>query len=74
MLASFEEIAKTRAGYSHARAACEALINEAGVATVPGHSFFQNPDDGKYLLRFCYAKEMPVLEKACKQLRDAFGG
>ena len=48
------------------------LIETAGVACVPGNSFFANPEHGRYFLRFCYAKEMTVLEAACYKLREAF--
>jgi aminotransferase len=62
-----------RPGFSDDRAACETLIREAGVATVPGSAFFADPSDGRHHLRFCFAKEMPVLEEACARLRRAFG-
>ena len=47
------------------------LIDEAGVATVPGTAFFsgENCEDGSGLVRVCYAKEMEVLEDACERLR-----
>lgn len=73
VLANFEPLSKTRTGFDNDTEASRTLVNEAGVGTVAGKSFFQNPEDGRYYLRFCYAKEMPVLEKACKQLIDAFG-
>ena len=69
VLASFEEIARQRSGFEDAQAACKTLIQEAGVATIPGPSFFQDPNDGRFRLRFCFAKEMPVLKQACHQLR-----
>ena len=73
VLASFEPLARTRSGFDEAAMASRTLVQEAGVATVPGHSFFSDPERGRYFLRFCYAKEMPVLEKACQQLIAAFG-
>ncbi|MEZ4701488.1 MAG: pyridoxal phosphate-dependent aminotransferase [Rhodothermales bacterium] len=72
VLASFEALSRTRPGYAFGREACETLIQEAGVATVPGDSFYSDPERGRYLLRFCYAKEFPILEQACRQLVDAF--
>jgi aminotransferase len=72
VLAGFEELARKRPGYSSAREACETLIETAGVATVPGDSFFCNPESGRYLLRFCYAKEYPILEQACRQIVEGF--
>lgn len=73
VLASFEPLATSRSGFVNDTEASRTLVNEAGVGTVAGKSFFENPEDGKYYLRFCYAKEMPVLEKACTQLIEAFG-
>jgi aminotransferase len=70
---SFEKLARNRAGFSDGMEAVRTLIQEAGVAAVPGHSFFSNPNDGRYYLRFCFAKEQPVLDKACYQLEAAFG-
>jgi len=45
------------------------LIREAGVATVPGSSFYQDPADGRHLIRFCYAKKRETLHAAVEQLR-----
>jgi len=73
VLANFEPLSKKRSGFDNDSEASRTLVNEAGVGTVAGKSFFQNPEDGRYYLRFCYAKEMPVLEQACKQLIEAFG-
>ena len=73
VLADFEKLAESREGFENDQEAAETLIEEAGVAAVPGNSFFANPADGRFMLRFCFAKEMPVLEKACRQLLEAFG-
>ncbi len=73
VLASFEPIAARRAGFEDDQAASRTLIEEAGVAAVPGTSFFADPADGRTFLRFCYAKKRPVLEEACRNLRRAFG-
>jgi aminotransferase len=71
VLASFEGLAGQRPGFEDDRAACDTLIQEAGVAAVPGNSFFADPEDGRFFLRFCFAKEMHVLEEACRNLRRA---
>ncbi len=69
MLASFE------AGrWADGSAATEAILEQVGVATVPGSAFYRNPDDGKYQLRFCYAKKMKDLEDACQRLRKLGSG
>jgi aminotransferase len=60
-------------GFEDDRAANETLIARAGVATVPGSAFFTDPADGRRFLRFCFAKEMGVLEEACERLTKAFG-
>lgn len=60
-------------GFEDARSATTTLIDTAGVACVPGPSFFADPADGDGFLRFCYAKEAPVLEEACERLVAALG-
>lgn len=60
-------------GFEDDIAAMHTLIERAGVGTVAGRSFFADPADGRAFLRFCYAKEWPVLEEACARLREAFG-
>jgi len=45
------------------------LVREAGVATVPGSSFFHRPEDGRRLVRFCYAKTSATLTDALQRLR-----
>jgi aminotransferase len=46
-----------------------ALIREAGVATVPGASFFSDPAAGDHLVRFCFCKQDPTLDEAAARLR-----
>ncbi|MEK6800024.1 MAG: pyridoxal phosphate-dependent aminotransferase [Planctomycetota bacterium] len=64
MLAAFD-----RGRWPNAVAATEGILNEVGVATVPGSAFFRNPRDGDDQLRFCFAKKMADLEEACRRLR-----
>ena len=59
-------------GWASAQEATATLIETAGVACVPGPSFYADPADGDQQLRFCYAKEAAVLDQACDRLRDAF--
>ena len=68
MLASFEP-----GRWSDATAATETILDEVGVATVPGTAFYRNPADGRNQLRFCYAKQMPDLQDACDRLRQLKG-
>lgn len=49
------------------KAAAMRILEEVGVASVPGTSFFMS-DVGKTLTRFCYAKKWPVLEEACERI------
>jgi aminotransferase len=58
------EIPKT---FADAREAAMALIEEAGVASVPGPSFYAS-SRGDRLLRFCFAKDFAALEEACRRL------
>jgi len=58
-------------GFEDDRAACATLIDRAGVATVPGSAFFSDAGAGRHRLRFCFAKEMDVLDEACRRLRAA---
>jgi aminotransferase len=72
VFAGFEELAGEREGFVDGQAASDTLIHEAGVAAIPGASFFEEPERGRYYLRFCFAKEIPVLRQACEQLHSAF--
>jgi aminotransferase len=72
-LADFSALSDRRAGFEDDAAACETLVQEAKIASVTGRSFYQDPADGASQLRFCFAKELPVLRQACQQLRAAFG-
>ncbi|HNQ21623.1 MAG TPA: pyridoxal phosphate-dependent aminotransferase [Phycisphaerae bacterium] len=55
--------------WSSARAAAEAILEQVGVATVPGSAFYRNPADGDRQLRFCFAKKSADLQEACARLR-----
>ena len=46
------------------------LVEEAGVATVPGSSFFADPSEGSRLLRFAFCKRLETLEAAGDRLRS----
>lgn len=43
------------------------LLGRTGVASVPGKAFYHD-DGGENLIRFCFAKEYPVLNEACHRL------
>jgi aminotransferase len=47
---------------------CRHLVEEVGVAAVPGSSFFSHPESGEQLVRFCFAKKKETLEAAAERL------
>jgi aminotransferase len=49
------------------------LIEKVGVAGVPGSSFFNNPDDGKTLIRWCFPKKMETLREFVKRIEKLKG-
>jgi aminotransferase len=44
------------------------MIQRAGVAAVPGSSFFADPRDGAHLVRFCFCKKDETLNEAGARL------
>lgn len=56
--------------YADATLATESILQQVGVATVPGSAFYRNPADGRTQLRFCYAKQMADLQEACRRLKQ----
>ncbi len=67
VFASFQPLSE-QPGFADDQQACQTLIDRAGIGSIPGGSFYSNPDDGQYLLRFCFAKEMHELEEACRRI------
>ncbi len=47
---------------------CRHLVEQVGIAAVPGSSFFSDPADGAHLIRFCFAKRTETLELAAERL------
>lgn len=45
------------------------MIETAGVAAVPGSSFFADPRDGAQTIRFCFCKRYETLEEAGARLK-----
>ena len=54
--------------FADGRAAANALVEDAGVAAVPGSAFFAS-GGGDRLLRFCFAKDFEALGEACRRIR-----
>ncbi|OGV54664.1 MAG: aminotransferase [Lentisphaerae bacterium GWF2_44_16] len=48
-----------------------ALLDETGIATVPGKAFYHDAA-GENLVRFCFAKDEATIEKACSSLEGLF--
>jgi aminotransferase len=44
------------------------LVQEIGVATVPGSSFYRDPSLGSTKIRFCFCKKPETLELAAQLL------
>ena len=59
----------SRLGFQDDYDAAKVLLEQAGIAVIPGSSFFADPRDGRMQIRLCYAKKMPDLEEACRRLR-----
>jgi aminotransferase len=55
-------------GYADGKAAADALLENAKVASIPGRAFYSS-DGGRDLVRFCFAKDQDSLERACRQIR-----
>ena len=49
-------------------AAADFLLNEAGVAAVPGSSFYHRAELGKGIIRFTFSKSDETLERAAQRL------
>jgi len=56
-------------GFPSDVAFCRYLVEEIGVAAVPGSSFFSDPADGAHLIRFCFAKKPETLMAAQQRLQ-----
>jgi aspartate/methionine/tyrosine aminotransferase len=48
------------------------MVQEVGVAVVPGSSFYSDPEKGRHLVRFAFPKKLETLEAAGERLRRAF--
>ncbi len=45
------------------------MVEDVGVAVVPGSSFFSRPEDGAHLVRFAFCKKLETLKEAGELLR-----
>lgn len=44
------------------------LVEEVGVAVVPGSSFYFRPEDGRHIVRFAFPKRVETLKEAAQRL------
>lgn len=59
-------------GCERSRDAAMQILDQAGVASVPGSAFFRG-EEGEQWTRFCFGKSDETLDAACERLR-AWGG
>jgi aspartate/methionine/tyrosine aminotransferase len=48
------------------------LVQEIGVATVPGSSFYRDPRDGAHQIRFAFCKKPETLDEASRRLTKLY--
>jgi aspartate/methionine/tyrosine aminotransferase len=56
-------------GYADDMAFARHLIEDVGVAAVPGSSFFEDPASGSQFIRFCFCKKYETLQLARERLK-----
>jgi len=56
-------------GFDNDTAFVHHMIKTAGVAAVPGSSFFSNPKEGAQFVRFCFCKKDATLDEAERRLQ-----
>jgi aspartate/methionine/tyrosine aminotransferase len=56
-------------GFEDDHAFVRHMIRDAGVAAVPGSSFFADPKQGSSLIRFCFCKKYETLKEAGRRLQ-----
>ncbi|XP_002990980.2 uncharacterized protein LOC9659994 [Selaginella moellendorffii] len=49
---------------------CMHLVHKVGVAAIPPSGFYEDPQDGKHLVRFAFCKDEDTLKAAVRKLRD----
>jgi len=59
----------SRLGCPSDQEAASLLLSKVGVTSVPGSSFYADPEDGRRQVRFCFAKTSRDLDEACRRLR-----
>jgi aminotransferase len=57
-------------GFENDVAFVQHMIERAGVAAVPGSSFFNDPANGSHLIRFCFCKREETILEAARRLKQ----
>jgi aminotransferase len=58
-------------GYADCYEAASDVLKQTSIATVPGASFYEQPQESENtLLRFCFAKKYDILKTACERLES----
>jgi L-glutamine---4-(methylsulfanyl)-2-oxobutanoate aminotransferase len=58
----------SRLGFDDDVEAAHTLVRKLGIATVPGSSFYSNPEQGRRLIRFSFSKRLDTLREAARRL------
>jgi L-glutamine---4-(methylsulfanyl)-2-oxobutanoate aminotransferase len=58
----------SRLGFDDDVEAANTLVRKLGIATVPGSSFYSNPEQGRRLIRFSFSKRLDTLREAARRL------
>jgi aminotransferase len=60
-------------GRGNDEAFATALVQQAGLAVVPGSSFYHRPEDGRDKVRFCFAKKWETLHQVKERMSRFLG-
>ena len=58
-------------GWADGEAFCRALPERAGVVAIPAQAFYDDPADGRHLIRWAFCKQRSSLERGLEQLGRA---
>jgi N-succinyldiaminopimelate aminotransferase len=58
-------------GWSDGEAFCRALPERAGVVAIPAQAFYDDPADGRHLIRWAFCKQRSSIERGLEQLTKA---
>ena len=50
---------------------CRALPERAGVVAIPAQAFYDDPADGRHLIRWAFCKQRSSIERGLEQLTRA---